>query len=147
MTLPKILNFDCDGTWIDLYGVSGWLYDLEHQNVRPYLEAKPLINLSLFARILNKLQKQGYEINIISWTAKNSDEFYHTAVKQAKMKWLKQHIPSVSWNHIFIVHYGTPKHSLSSGYLFDDESTNRIAWGEGAFDEKDLLTILRKFLL
>ena len=142
----KAINLDCDGTWIDLYGVEGWLDDLRNKKVRPYLEAKPLVNLSLMARTLNKLQAKGWEINIISWTAKNSDNDFHNAVIKAKEEWLKKHIPSVKWNHVFIVPYGTPKHSLASGLLFDDEENNRKAWGNGAYTEKDLIKTLKSFL-
>ena len=39
------IYFDCDGTWIDLYGVTNWLEDIINHNVRPYVEAKPLIHL------------------------------------------------------------------------------------------------------
>lgn len=146
MNMEKIINLDCDGTWIDFYGVNGWLNDLENKNVRPYIVAKPLVNLSLLARILNQLQDKGYEINIISWTSKNSDIDFHEAVVEAKRAWLKKHIPSVNWNNIYIVPYGTPKHSLSKGYLFDDEEKNRSAWGKGAYSEKDLINTLKKFL-
>jgi len=146
MTNEKIINLDCDGTWIDLYGVEGWLEDLQNMRVRPYLEAKPLVNLSLLARTLNQLQKDGYEINIISWTSKSGDIKYHEEVKAAKLKWLTQHIPSVNWDNIYIVPYGTPKHSLSHGLLFDDEQRNRDNWGTGAHDEKDLIKVLRSFL-
>jgi len=142
----KIINLDMDGTWVNFYGVSGWLADLENENTRPYEEAKPLVNLSLLARTLNKLQREGYEINIISWTSKNSTKRFHEAVVNAKKAWLAKHIPSVRWNNIFIVPYGTPKQSLASGFLFDDEERNRTAWGEGARDEKDLISVLRSLL-
>lgn len=144
--LERIINLDCDGTWIDLYGVENWLDDLMSENPRPYLEAKPLVNLSLLARTLNQLQVAGYEINIISWTSKNSSLEYHYKVIDAKKEWLKKHIPSVKWNNIYIVPYGTPKQTLSSGYLFDDEERNRTAWGEGAQTEKDLIKALRALL-
>lgn len=145
--LKKIINLDCDGTWIDLYGVENWLDDLINERTRPYEEAKPLVNLSLLARTLNQLQRIGYEINIISWTSKNSSYEYHEAVKNAKINWLKKHIPSVAWDNLYIVAYGTPKQTLSSGYLFDDEEKNRLAWGEGAMTEKDLIKKLRSLLI
>ena len=144
--MQKIINLDCDGTWIDLYGVENWLDDLINENPRPYLEAKPLVNLSLLARTLNQLQRNGYEINIISWTSKNSSVAYHEEVMTAKITWLKRHIPSVAWDNLYIVPYGTPKQTLSNGYLFDDEERNREAWGEGAYDEKELIKKLRSLL-
>lgn len=144
--MKKIINLDCDGTWIDLYGVENWLDDLIAEKVRPYLEAKPLVRLSALARVLNSLQKNNWEINIISWTSKNSSIEYHNAVKQAKLLWLKKHIPSVKWDNIFIVKYGTPKSSISNGILFDDELNNRKDWGENAFNEKNLIKNLYSLL-
>lgn len=145
MNTKKIINLDCDGTWIDLYGVSGWLEDLRNHNTRPYDEAKPLVNLSHLARILNSLQTIRWEINIITWTAKDKSSIYHEAVKNAKIKWLKKHIPSVKWDNIYIIPYGTPKSSVSTGFLFDDEERNRLDWGiENSFDEKNLLQNLLK---
>lgn len=146
MKMNKTINLDCDGTWIDLYGVDGWLDDLENQRVRPYLEAKPLVNLSALARVLNHLQREGWEINIISWTSKSGGKEFHSAVTEAKKTWLAHHIPSVKWNNIFIVPYGTPKQKLAKGFLFDDEKRNRDAWGEGAYDEENLIDTLRSFL-
>lgn len=141
--MTKAIYLDCDGTWIDLYGVDNWLNDLINENVRPYQEAKPLVNLSLLARTLNSLQKKGYSINIISWTSKNSSEEYHNAVKEAKIKWLKKHIPSVKWNNIYIIKYGTPKSTCGNGILFDDEQRNRDEWNGYSFSEKNLIKKLR----
>ena len=144
--MERKIWFDCDGTFIDLYGVNGWLEDLINCNPRPYLIAKPLVNLSAFARILNNLQKRGHEINIITWTSKNSTTEYHEVVKQAKLKWLKKHLSSVHWNNIYILKYGTPKSSCGNGILFDDEEKNRIDWNGIAYDEKNLLEKLKGIL-
>ena len=144
--MKKIINFDMDGTFVDLYGVENWLDDLINERTRPYSEAKPLVNLSVFARFVNKLQAQGYEINVISWTSKNSTKEYHDAVVATKVAWLKKHLPSVHWDNLMIVAYGTPKHTLSEGYLFDDEARNREMWGEGANDVKEMVAALRELL-
>ena len=64
--------FDMDGTIADFYGVENWLDYLLNENTTPYEIAKPLLNMSLFARYLNKAQAQGHEIGIISWGSKNS---------------------------------------------------------------------------
>ena len=140
------INLDMDGTFANLYGVDRWLDDLINERTRPYDEAKPLVNLSLLARTLNQLQRNGYEVNIISWTSKNSTTEYHNAVVAAKIAWLKKHMPSVEWDNLYIVPYGTPKQTLSSGYLFDDEEPNRKAWGDGARTEKELIKELRSLL-
>ena len=54
--------FDMDGTIADLYGVDGWLDKLIASDSSPYTMAKPLVNLNSLARLLNRLQKKGYEI-------------------------------------------------------------------------------------
>ena len=135
----KIINFDMDGTIADLYGVSGWLNDLINGDTRPYDIAKPLVNMSALARRLNALQRKGYIINIISWTSKSGTAEYNERVKVAKLNWLAKHLKSVKFNNVYIVPYGTPKHTISSGILFDDEEPNRTKWGVGAYDVQDIL--------
>lgn len=137
--------FDMDGTIANLYGVEGWLDDLKNERVRPYQEAKPLLNLQVLARRLNSLQRQGYKIGIISWLSKSGTDEYNQKVKEIKLKWLKTHLKSVHFNEIHIVEYGTPKESLGQGILFDDEERNRIAWGQGAYDVDNILEILKNF--
>ena len=140
------IYLDCDGTWIDLYGVKGWLPMLQNFDPTPYIVAKPLVNLTWLARTIHELQAQGYRIGIISWLSKNSNELYDIQVTQAKLNWLAQHMPSVEWNEIHIVKYGTPKSTCGNGILFDDELDNRNEWKGLAFDEKNLIQNLRKFL-
>lgn len=137
------INFDMDGTIADLYGVSNWLEDLLHEDVRPYVEARPLVNLQALARVLNRLIRAGYEVNILSWTSRGGSEEYNEAVKQAKIKWLRQHLASVQFSEIIIIPYGTPKELFADGILFDDEEHNRTAWGEGAYTEKEIFKILK----
>ena len=139
----KIINFDMDGTFVDLYGVDGWLDDLTNSRTRPYEIAKPMINMSAFARRLNYLQKIGYIINVISWTAKNGSADFNERVRTAKLNWLAKHLKSVKFNNVYIVPYGTPKHEISSGILFDDEKPNRDKWGIGAYDVNDILGVLK----
>ena len=64
-------------------------------------------------------------------------------VVSSKLKWLAKHLPSVKWDNIYIVPYGTPKHEISSGILFDDEVGNREKWGVGAYDVDNILGVLR----
>ena len=112
--MTKIINLDCDGTFINLYGVNGWLDDLINEDVRPYREAKPLVNLVWFARTIHELQNKGWKVNIISWTSKNGTKEYNARVKQTKLEWFETHIPSVKFDNVYIVDYGTPKTSLDS---------------------------------
>ena len=139
--------FDMDGTIADLYGVDGWLDDIINQNPRPYIEAKPLLNLSLLARRLNKLQKKGYKIGIISWLSKKDDIDYSIVVTKAKKKWLKKHLPSVKWDNVNIVKYGMNKWDVcGNGILFDDEEQNRSNWKNDSYEPKEILRILKKLL-
>lgn len=137
------IYFDCDGTWIDLYGVNNWLKDISNHNPRPYIEAKPLIHLPTFAKYLHKLQNKGHQIGIITWLAKDSNETYDKEVTQAKLEWFKKHLPSVNWDEIHILPYGTPKSSVGQGILFDDEIKNRQNWKGTAYDEKSIFKILK----
>ena len=143
--MNKAIYFDLDGTIVDLYGVSGWLADLEAENVRPYAEAKPLLNLSLLARYIHKAQRMGYTVGVISWLSKCGSDSYNEAVTVAKHEWLAKHLPSVEWDEIHIVKYGTPKSTCRtcSGILFDDEQRNLDEWGAGAIIASNLLEILR----
>jgi len=138
------INFDMDGTIADFYGVENWLQYLMERNPLPYEIAKPLVNMSVLARRLNSLQRKGYKVNIISWLSKCSDNDFDNAVTVAKVKWLRKHLPSVHWDSINIVRYGTPKNTIGCGVLFDDEEPNRKMWGDGAYDVHNILEILKE---
>ena len=139
----KKIYFDMDGTIADLYGVEGWLEYITNGNPFPYENAKPMVNMSRLARRLNALQKEGCEICVISWLAKTSTSEYDELVKRAKLEWLAKHLASVKFDEIHIVAYGTPKHSIGEGILFDDEIGNREGWGEGAYTPNEIFEVLR----
>jgi len=139
----KNIYFDMDGTIADLYGYDGWLDDIINERVRPYAEAKPLVNMNSLARVLNRLVRNGYTVNVISWTAKNGRPDYNEAVADTKRKWLKKHLASVQFENVFVIPYGTPKASCGYGILFDDEKPNRDNWNGQAYDEKNILQVLR----
>lgn len=141
--MEKKIWFDMDGTIADLYGDPDWLAKLIAYNPEPYAKAMPLVNMNTLARYLNKLQKQGYEICIVSWLSKNSTEAYEKAVTEAKIAWLKKHLASVRFNQVDIIPYGTPKNEGRQGILFDDELHNREQWGEGAYDVHNIIEILK----
>lgn len=143
MTENMTINFDMDGTIADLYGVENWLDYLLAGDAYPYANAKPLVNMSALARVLNNLRRKGWKINVISWLSKSSTPEYDKAVTDAKLAWLKKHLPSVEFDKIFIVAYGTPKYTLASGILFDDEEGNRDAWGKNAYDVNDIIGVLK----
>ena len=147
-TLNITINFDMDGTIANLYGVEGWLAMLEAEDTAPYAEAIPLLRLSALAKRLNNLQKQGYQLAVISWLSKSGSEAYNEAVTAVKMAWLKKHLPSVNWDRITIVPYGTPKQNFCENpldILFDDEAKNRDNWTGRAYDVQNIMEILRTF--
>lgn len=138
-----VIWFDMDGTFVDLYGVENWLEMLVAHNEKPYEIAKPLFRMNTFARELNKLKKMGYEIGVISWLAKNSNNEYDNKVKTAKENWLKTHLKSVDFNYVEIVPYGTPKNEGRNGILFDDEKPNRDSWNGVAHNVENIMEILK----
>ena len=140
------INFDMDGTIADLYGVENWLPMLIAEDTTPYAEAKPMVNFSALARLLNKAQRNGNKIAVISWTSKNGSPAYNEAVAEVKKAWLAKHLPSVKWDAVNVIPYGTPKQTLcgsSEDVLFDDEEPNRTAWTGKAYGVTDLLTTLK----
>lgn len=145
----KTIYFDMDGTIANLYAVENWLPMLRAFDPTPYEQAKVMLNMSYLARLLHILQEQGYYIGIVSWLSKGSNEEYDKAVIRAKRKWLETHLPSVWFDEIRIVKYGTPKSEVidfPQGILFDDEQGNRNEWKGQAYDEKEILKILQKLV-
>ena len=141
------INFDMDGTIADLYGVENWLEMLIAEDVTPYAEALPLLRLCTLARKLNALQRNGYELAVISWLSKSGSEAYNEAVTAVKLNWLAKHLPSVNWDRITIVPYGTPKANYCYNpldILFDDEERNRNNWTGRAYDVQNIMEILRE---
>lgn len=140
------IYFDMDGTIADLYGVENWLDMLKNADATPYKIAKPLVRLCTLARMLNRLQKKGYKIGVISWLAKNSSDEYDSAVSATKREWLARHLPSVRWDEVNIVSYGYGKFNFAKDIediLFDDESKNREEWTGKAFDATEIINTLK----
>lgn len=149
MKMKKAIYFDMDGTIANLYGVENWLPMLRASNPTPYRTAKVMVNMSQLARVLNRLQKQGYHIGIVSWLSKGGTDEYGKQVDKAKREWLNTHLKSVQFDEIKIVAHGTPKGKAvqyGKGILFDDEENNRTAWKGQAYDEKKIIEILKNLL-
>lgn len=142
----KTIYFDMDGTIANFYSVEGWLNYLINRDTTPYEVAKPMMNMNSLARILNNLQRKGYEIGIVSWLSKNSTTDFDKEVTEAKIKWLSTHLKSVKFNEIHIVAYGTPKQNVvknPQGILFDDEEHNRKEWCGEAYNVQNIIEILK----
>lgn len=141
--MKKEIWFDMDGTIADFYGVENWIYYLENENTFPYAEAKTLINPHILTALLNKLQKQGWKIGIISWTSKNSNSNFSNKIEIEKRNWLAKNFPSIVWDKIYIVKYGTNKYNVcGGGILFDDEEGNRKHWKDRAYAPNSITAVL-----
>lgn len=138
--------FDMDGTIANLYKVNNWLEYLLAEDTTPYAEAEVMVNMNSLARVLNRLQRNGYEIGIISWTSKNGSDDYNARVAEVKKNWLKIHLASVTFNFIEIVKYGTDKNIVNTGnndILFDDEIGNRENWKGTAYNVDNIIEVLK----
>lgn len=144
--MKKMIWFDMDGTIADLYAVENWLDYLRNEDSTPYSEAKPLVNMSLLARYIHKVQAIGYKVGIISWGSKHSTDEFLNKISCAKFHWLSKHLPSVTFDTIYIEHYGTNKRQkCGGGILFDDELHNRETWGKNAaYEPKDIFNVLKR---
>lgn len=144
--MEKAIYFDMDGTIANLYGYENWLSELRARNSAPYEKAAPLLPLQPLAKRLNKLQRNGWILGIVSWLSKESTVEYDEKVTEAKKKWLKRHLQSIQWNEVHIVEYGTPKHEVvkfPQGILFDDEEKNRTNWSGIAYDVNNIMEVLK----
>ena len=140
------IYFDMDGTIANLYAVPNWLEMLRAYDPTPYQKAVPLVRMASLARILNRLQREGWVIGIVSWLSKEPTPEYDMAVTRAKLEWLQLHLASVQFDEIHIIPYGTPQSQVvevQGGILFDDEEKNRLEWGEGAYDVQNIIEVLR----
>lgn len=142
------IYLDMDGTFADLYAVEGWLPMLENQIAIPYAQAKPMVHMATMARYINTLRKLGVMVCVLSWLAKDATEAYDAEVEAVKREWLKKHLPSVEFDEIHILPYGTPKYKVMQGiaFLVDDEERNRREWvnnGGIAFDANEMFALFK----
>lgn len=136
---------DMDGTIADLYAVKDWLPMLRASNPTPYEKAKPLVNMATLARLIHNRQRNGLAVCIVSALSKDSTPEYDELVKQAKLRWLKKHLPSVQFDEIRFVPYTFTKNDVNSGddILVDDEERHLVAWTGIAIHASEILAGLR----
>ena len=147
--MKRMIFFDMDGTIANLYGVTDWLPKLRAYDPSPYAEAQVMHNMSLLARLLNKVQAVGYGIGIISWGSKCSTDDYDKAVEQAKLTWLNQHLASVHFDAVHIVAYDTPKTDFmqfDNDILFDDNESIRDSWTGESHTPDEIIEVLKSLL-
>jgi hypothetical protein len=148
--MNKAIYFDMDGTLANLYGVDNWLEKLEGGDTSPYKEATVMLNMQALAHRLNRLQKHGYTIGVISWLSKRGTNTYNEEVAKVKTEWLEKHLGSVKFDEVHLVKFGKRKSrvaKIKDGILFDDNAKVRKEWirhnpNGWAFAEKDILAIL-----
>lgn len=137
--------FDMDGTIANFYGVPGWLAYLQESDPTPYALAQPLVDMTELAMKLNALQEAGYRVGVISWLSKTGTPAYDRVVTETKKAWLAQYLPTVEWDEVHIVRYGTPKQMFAHtvhDVLFDDELPNRQNWIGKAYNVDQILKVL-----
>lgn len=144
--MNKTIWLDMDGTICNLYGVENWLPMLRNSDPTPYAIAPTLVNFSHLARLLKALQKQSYNIGIISWLCKGGSNEYNEMVTNIKREYLRRHLPSVDFDEIIIVPYGTEKNTFNNGFdfLFDDEEQNRENWTGESYEAERLIEVLQE---
>ena len=137
--------FDMDGTIADLYGVENWLEMLIAHDETPYAIAKPIVNLSVLTRLMNKVQRKGFEICIVSALAKDSTAEYDERVRNTKIKWLANHLKSVHFDEIRFVPYWYTKNDVNTGadVLFDDEERHLEKWTGTAVHASKMIETLK----
>ena len=145
----RTIWWDMDGTIANLYAVNDWLPKLRSEDPSPYAEAEVMWNMSQLARLMNRVQKLGYKLGIISWTSKDGDLDYDCAVRDAKWEWLFKHLPSVNWNYVRITSYGVSKTQwmkATDDILFDDNPAIRDKWIGDSYPPEQILSILKELL-
>ena len=127
--------FDMDGTIANFYGVETWVEDLGNENIRPYVNCEPLVDIDTLNIICDLFRAIGYKIIVTTWLAKNSTVEYKKAVRNAKLEWLDR--VGFKYDEIHLVQYGTTKANCTRQYkvpqiLVDDNEKVRNGWTLGA---------------
>lgn len=126
----RSIYFDMDGTLADLYSVPDWLPKLRAFDSSPYEDATPLVDMGELNEAIQRLQRAGWHVGVVSWLSKVSDDGYSRAVSASKRLWLMRNLPTV--DEINLVSYGVAKQTAvahqRNSILVDDEPQNLDAW-------------------
>lgn len=102
--------------------------------------------------VLMLLEKEGWEVRVISWLPKNSTKEYKQAVRKAKAEWLERYNFPAQKCHF--VQYGATKansvrKSADYAILIDDNEKVREGWSLGRTIDptaEDIIEILSTLL-
>lgn len=130
----NMICFDMDGTIADLYAVENWLDKLRAEDASPYKDARPMWDMMELNEALMLLEKEGWEVRVISWLSKDSTEEYKKAVRKAKEEWLTRYNFPAQKCHF--VQYGATKANsvrkvADYAILIDDNEKVRKGWSLG----------------
>lgn len=143
---------DMDGTFVDFYGVQGWLEYLMNHDATPYKVAKPLYDVVELLEVLLELKVKGYNIGVISWSSKDRNVDFDEIVEKTKREWLYNRCFDLVLDKVIVTQYGVRKadtcRQFGKGILVDDEEQNRSAWDLGATINatENIITELRKLV-
>lgn len=144
----QAIYFDMDGTVYDLYGVDGWLYMLNTENVDAYKCGQPICDMEELNTLLEEFIALGFVIGVVTWSAMNGSREFNRATRKAKLEWVKANMPAVTEFHC--VKYGTPKHRIAkikNSVLVDDNPDVRKAWRGTTIDaNKNIVSQLKTLL-
>lgn len=144
----KIIYFDVDGTFYDLYNFPNWLECILSEKVECYTQSTLLVDYDEFLSVLNNLKSKGYKLGVITWLSKNATKKYQNKVRKAKYYYLNKYFSNV-FDEIHIIQYGKNKAQYCKGkntILFDDEENNRIQWKQKkgiAYNVTNIIDILQ----
>ena len=134
----KVLNFDMDGTIVNLYQMNNWLENLEKEQL-DFSLAAPIFNDNFINKII-ELKKIGFYIQIITWLPPTSIE-YQAMVSKQKLEWIRKYFPII--DAYYILPYGKNKASVCNKYdlnfLIDDNVEVVNSWNESFKDEKGIV--------
>lgn len=129
--MTKRIYFDMDGTIADLYGRDGWLDSLINEEAGLFQELKPMYPAWQFREICDRLQREGWELGVITWTPMNATREYEEQVAREKIYWLQNYAPFIK--DITCQPYGQPKQyairqRATRMILVDDNHEVRQMW-------------------
>lgn len=129
--MAKKILFDMDGTIADLYNTKDWLTLLLNETEGLFRNLPVMHDQSRLKDTVENLIRQGFEIEVVTWTPKNVSRQYINTVEQEKKDWIQEHFPMIEKVHC--LDYGTPKQKagfkkVKQLILVDDNKEVNALW-------------------